>query len=163
MHVERIKYYLKNMTWAIIIIGVVLYIVFRLNKNKKENVKTVVTNYGGMLNKYSELISFLKLGGCKIYRVTEDSVILGTMNMKYFLDIVGDELEIRLKGFVPILGNVSHKWIYPHQFPQEKIIHDIENYMSWQLDNINEICERTDEAGQPQTDEAGQPKGFRYR
>lgn len=122
---------------VILIILIVLgYIIYIVSRDKKSNVQRVVTNYGGMLEKYSELIGYLSQGGCQIDKVKNDTVILGTKSMKWSLDVIGENLEIKMSGFMPMLGNVSHKWIYPHNFSQTRMISDIENYLNWQMNQF---------------------------
>lgn len=119
---------------VILIILVVLgYIVYVVSRDKNSNTQRVITNYGGMLEKYSELISYLSQGGCHIDKVKSGTVILGSKSMKWSLDVIGENIEIRMNGFMPMLGNVSHKWIYPHNFSQTRMIRDIENYINWEM------------------------------
>lgn len=117
----------------IIVLGLIIYTV---SQDKKNNTQNIVTNYGGMLNKYSELVNYFKQNGCKITKVNSNTIILETSSMTWCFDIVGDNLEIRMRGFMPMLGNVSNKWIYPHNFSQTRIIMDIENYATWQMEQV---------------------------
>lgn len=119
------------MIW-IILIAIILLVIFGINKDYKENVTRNVTNYGGMRVKYAELISYLNQGA-KVSKETKDSIRLNSSSMTWYIDLVGDDIEIRMSGYMPLLGNVSHKWIYPHNYSQSKMIQDIENYMDWQL------------------------------
>lgn len=116
-----------------IILIAIGYIIYLVSRDKKSNTERVITNYGGMLEKYSELISYLKQGGCHLVKVNSDTAVLGSKSMNWSLDVIGETLEIRMTGFMPMLGNVSHKWIYPHNFSQTRMIGDIENYINWQL------------------------------
>lgn len=118
---------------VLIILVVLGYIIYLVSRDKKSNTQHVITNYGGMLKKYSELISYLSQGGCHIDKVKSDTVILGSKSMKWSLDVIGEDLEIKMYGFLPMMGNISHKWIYPHNFSQTRMISDIENYLDWQM------------------------------
>ena len=121
---------------AIIIGAFVVFIIYRITKENKEHVNRVVTSKGGMLEKYSVLINFFKESGCHVQKVTRDSVSLKSSSSIWYLDVVGDNLEIRINTIVPVLGNLKHKWTYPHYFSQEKMIADIENYLSWYLEQL---------------------------
>lgn len=94
-----------------------------------------------MHNKYAELVNYLKNGGLRITKETKDCIVLNSSSMVWTLDIVGDNLEIRMKGYMPMFGNVSHKWIYQHNYPQSKIILDIENFLDWQLGQFSQTLE----------------------
>lgn len=122
------------MFWIILIV-IIIAVILIVNKDRNASTKLNVTNYGGMRVKYAELINYLKQGA-EIDRETKDSLRLSSSSMVWNLDVVGDNIEIRMNGFVPVLGNVSHKWAYPHNFSQTKIIQDIDNYISWQLEKF---------------------------
>lgn len=115
------------------LIAIIIVVVLVINKEHNEGVKKNVVNYGGMRVKYAELISYFSQGA-KIDFETKDRLRLSSSSMTWNLDVVGNDIEIRMKGFIPMLGNISHKWIYPHNYSQTKIIQDIENYISWQLE-----------------------------
>lgn len=123
------------MLWIIIIV-VVGYVIYLVNKDHKEHVQTHVSNYGGMLEKYSILIKYLQSGGLRIQKVSTDSVILSSNSMNWTLDYVGNNLEIRMKGYMPLYGNINKKWIFQDGYPQEKMVEEIENYMTWQMDQV---------------------------
>lgn len=122
---------------VIVIIIVVAYILYLINKDNKKHVKQVVTSRGGMLEKYSVLINYFKECGGHIEKITRDSVSLKTSSTIWYLDVVGDNLEIRINAIVPVVGALKHKWTYPHNFSQEKMIADIENYLSWYLEQLS--------------------------
>lgn len=119
------------MFW-IFLIAIIIAVVLVINKEHKEVVKKNVVNYGGMRVKYAELISYLSQGAA-MSKETKDSIALRSSNMAWYLDLVGDEIEIKMTGYMPMLGKVSHKWVYPHDFPQNKMIQDIENYVDWTI------------------------------
>lgn len=125
--------------WWLIGVIVVGLIIYNINKDHKEHVQTHISNYGGMLEKYKVLITYFKSGGLSIQKVTKDSVVLSSKSMMWTLDYVGYDLEVRMKGFMPLLGNVYKKWIFPGGYPQEKMIEEFENYIDWQMNQINKI------------------------
>lgn len=127
--------------WWLIIIAVVGFIIYSINKDHKEHVDTHVTNFGGMENKYSTVINFLKSTGLRMQKHTKESVILSSKSMTWSLDYVGFNLEVRVKGFVPLLGNISKKWIFPDGYPQEKMIEEFENYADWLVGQFDKIVQ----------------------
>lgn len=124
------------MAFAIISIIIVGYMFYRVSRKYRTHVNEVIISKGGMLEKYSILINFFKESGCHIQKITRDSVSLTSSSAIWNLDVVGDNLEIRINTLVPVLGNLKHKWTYPHYFSQEKMIADIENYLSWYLEQL---------------------------
>ena len=112
--------------WWLIIIAVVGLIIYSINKNHKEHVDSHITNFGGMENKYSKVINYLKSSGLQMQNLSKESIILSSKSVNWSLDYVGTNLEVRLKGFMPLLGNISKKWIFPDGYPQEKMIEEFE-------------------------------------
>lgn len=127
--------------WWIIAIAVIGFIVYLVNKDYKENVKTNVTNFGGMMVKYDLVIDYLKASGLALTRLTSDSVELSSKSATWNLDYAGTNLEVRMKAFVPLLGNISKKWTFPDNYPQEKMIEEFNNYADWQVTRIKKMAE----------------------
>lgn len=88
-----------------ILIAIVGYIVYIITKDYNNDVKENVTNFGGMRVKYSTLIDYLISGGLQIQKITKDCVLLSSRTMNCSLDYVGGNIEVRMNGFIPILGN----------------------------------------------------------
>ena len=123
--------------WIIIlIIGVIVYIVYRIHKNYIEHVQTTIGNYGGMLNKYAKLMEYLKTGGFSIQKVTKDSILLSSNSMTLTMDVCGDNLEIKMNGCMPLIGHYNKTWKYPHNYSQEIMICEIETYLDWQIEQL---------------------------
>lgn len=127
--------------WWIIGIVIVGYIIYNINKDYKEHVKTHISNFGGMLKKYDLVISYLKSSGLSVQKITRSSVILSSRNMTCTLDYVGDNLEIRMNGFMPMMGKFNHKWIFPDGYPQEKMIEEFENYLNWKIERLKNAAQ----------------------
>lgn len=127
--------------WWIIIIAVIGFIIYKVNKEHKEHVETHITNFGGMMGKYGKVINYLKSGGLTIQKTTKESVVLASQSMTWTLDYVGENLEVRMKGYMPMLGNIQKKWIFPDGYPQEKIVEEFENYMDWQMKQLQKIAQ----------------------
>ena len=112
-----------------------------MSKEHKEDVHNHVSNFGGMTGKYGLVIDYLKSGGATIQKITMDSVVLASKSMIWTLDYVADNLEVRMKGYVPLLGNIHKKWVFPEHYPQEKMIEEFENYLSWQMEQFKKSVE----------------------
>lgn len=123
--------------WIIIII-VVLIVIFNINKNYKESVKTNVTNYRGMLVKYSKLVDYFTNESMSIQKVTNTSIRLASRHIEIYIDCINGDTEIRLRGLTPITKDVNKKWVFPNGYPQEKMQLDLENYFEWQLTKAEE-------------------------
>lgn len=123
--------------WWIFGIVTVGFIIYLINKDSKEEVQTKVTNQGGMLQKYNILVNHFVNGlPAKITKVTKDSVVITASATEVYLDYVGGNLEVELRGVAPVIGKYSKKWKYPSGYSQEKIIEEIENYTSWLLEKV---------------------------
>lgn len=125
----------------IIVIGViVLIIIYLINKDYKADLDKNVTNQGGMQTKYKTLIAFFVTNAsAKVTKLTNNHVEITSNSMKFFIDYVGGNTELEVKGFMPILGNYSNKWKFQAGYPQEKMIEEIENYFDWQLNKVKDL------------------------
>lgn len=126
--------------WWLFIIGIVVFVIYRISKEHNEHVESHITSKGGMLEKYKILIQFIEGSGTRIEKVSKETVILSSRTTKWYLDYVGCNLEIRMHAFLPILGNVKKKWIFNDGYPQEKMIEELENYCDWQLKKLARIA-----------------------
>jgi len=127
--------------WIIFVIVIVGYIIYQISKDYNRNVKTGVTQFGGMLNKYKTVIDFfVESLPAKITKVTNDKVVLTASTTTVYFDYVGHNLEIEVRGFAPLIGNYSKKWKYPDGYPQETMIKEIENYYDWQMQNFTNLA-----------------------
>ena len=127
--------------WWIIVIAVVGLIILNINKDHKEHVNTHVSNFGGMIGKYGIVINHLKSSGLSIQKTTKDSVILSSQSATWTLDYVGNNLEVKMKGYIPLLGNINKKLSFPDGYPQEKMIEEFENYFSWQIEQLKKMSQ----------------------
>lgn len=127
--------------WWIISIAVISLIIYNMNKDYKEHVDSHVTKFGGMKGKYNMVIEYLKSSGLQVQKMTKDSIILTTNSATWTLDYVGCNLEVRMEGYMPILGNISKKWIFPNGYPQEKMIEEFNNYAEWQIEELKKAAE----------------------
>ena len=128
------------MWWLIgsIVIGLIIY---SINNTHRKDVKTHISNKGGMLGKYSIVIKYLKSSGLQVYKITKDSIILTSHSSTWTLDYVGNNLEVRIKTSVHLLGDINKKWIFSDEYPQEKMIEEFENYFDWQMKQLKKVAE----------------------
>ena len=110
--------------WIIAVLVVIGFIVYKITSENNSNVKENVTKYGGMLKKY------------------EDSVILAGRGATWSLDYVGNTLEVRFKGEVPLLGFQKQLWTFPDGFPQNNMIATIEEFIKGQIQQQDQIRDR---------------------
>lgn len=128
------------MLWIIIIV-IVGYIVYSINKDYNKNVKNNISNKERMLVKYKQIIDYLLSGGLSLQKVGKDSVIMSSKSMRWTLDYVEQNLEVRMNGVMPMLGIVDKKWIFPDGYPQEKMIEEIENFITWKLGKLKDVAQ----------------------
>lgn len=123
--------------WWILGIVVIGYVIYLISKDHKEEVKTNVINQGGMQQKYKVLIDhFVDNLPARVTKLTNDSVVISASAMTVYLDYVGGNLEVELRGVAPVIGNYSKRWKYPSGYPQGKMIEEIENYTGWLLERV---------------------------
>lgn len=127
--------------WWIIGIAVIGLIIYNINKEHKEHVNSHVTNFGGMQGKYSMVIEYLKSTGLQVQKMTKDSTILTSKSANWTLDYVGFNLEVKMKGYMPFLGNIKKEWIFPDGYPQEKMIEEFNNYAEWQIEQLQKVAQ----------------------
>lgn len=129
------------MVWLIIII-IVIFVIYLATKDHNEVIKTNVTNYGGMKEKYKILVEYLtQHPSSKISQLTKDSIIITSSTFTSTIDYISNSTEINLEGLFPIIGRFSKRWKYPEGYPQEKIIEEIENYLDWKMDEFKKLTE----------------------
>ena len=93
-----------------------------------------------MINKYKLLIDYLtSYPSSKIIKLKHDGLIISAPNMTFSIDYIGYNTEIELMAFLPLVGKFSKKWKYPDDFPQDKIIQEIENFISWELSKVQNM------------------------
>lgn len=121
------------MWWIIVIVAIVILVMHNVKKDYNSNVKEHITNQGGMLTKYQILIDYLRSSGMSVQEIGKDYIVLSSKNMTWHLNQIGMEIEIRVKGFIPTLGNIENSWKYSEDYPQQKMVEEIENYLTWQM------------------------------
>lgn len=126
--------------WIILITVIVVYVIYLITKDYKEEVRINVTNQGGMQEKYRVLLGYLTdHPNSRIVRLTKDHVSVSSPIMTFFIDYVGGYTEVEVKGIMPTRGNFSRKWKFPRGYSQENMIQEIESYFDWMSDSLSKI------------------------
>ncbi len=115
-----------------IIVAIVVFTIYLITKEYNEDVRTNVTNYGGMQHKYDLIISKLQ-EGCKRQRITRDSAEFVHGNMTWRLDYISKSLEIRADGWLPPGKTIKKKWVFPHDMSQEEILKELESWAVYEF------------------------------
>ncbi len=126
------------MIW-IIVVAVIIFTIYLITKDHNEDLQTNVINQGGMMKKYRVIIDYyVNVLSAKVTHVNATSIVISTSDLAIYLDYVGGNLEVLLKGVAPTIGKYSKRWKYPEGYPQKEIIKDIQTYCQWQLNKIVE-------------------------
>ncbi|MBR6926929.1 MAG: hypothetical protein IKH52_06990 [Bacteroidaceae bacterium] len=115
-----------------IIVAIVVFTIYLITKEYNEDVRTNVTNYGGMQHKYDLIISKLQ-EGCKRQRITRDSAEFVHGNMTWRLDYISKSLEIRADGWLPPGKTIKKKWVFPHDMSQGEILKELESWAVYEF------------------------------
>lgn len=123
------------MWWIILVIGIAVYVIYLVNKDYKADIQSNVIESGGMQSKYKELITYFMRSSpsCKITILTNSHVAISDVNMKIWIDYVGGNTEIQVFGYHLIIGKYKNKWKFQKDYPQTKMILEIESYFDWLL------------------------------
>jgi len=129
--------------WWFIGIAIVGYIICMMVRDRNEDVRAHITNYGGMQTKYRLLIEyFTQHPSARITKLTSDNVTITSSNMTVWIDYVGGNVEISMKTVMPLLGNISKKWKYPSSYSQELIIQEFENFLDWNMQHMTRVASK---------------------
>ena len=128
------------MIW-ILIVAVVLWLFFKFTKEQNKHIASHVTNYGGMEQKYDLLLEFLKGAGMQITKRGKNNIELKSNNVNCLIYYIGTNLEVLLVSNMPQLGCQKKKWVFPDGYPQEKMIEEIDNYATWQVEQMLKASE----------------------
>jgi hypothetical protein len=124
------------MFWIIFILCIVGYIIYSFTKDRDQMLQRQVDMQGGMAKKYEYIIEYMtNEPSAKVIKVTRDHIHIraeGNGSATNFLITESfNSVEIEWVGQMAALGTHRHKWTFAHNFPQEKMIAQIEEYMEW--------------------------------
>lgn len=131
--------------WILFIAIVIGCLVFSSIHDHNKDVKTNVTDHGGMLVKYKVLIDYLTSSKATIRKVTKNTVVITGGSSVWLLNYIDNNLYVELNGFMPIYGKINKRWTFPSNCPQESMIQAIENYLTWQLNKFTEMTAKYNE------------------
>lgn len=89
-----------------------------------------------MAKKYEFLISKLtEEPSAKVVKVTRDQIHIQAQGQStatnFIITETFNKTEIEWIGQMGMLGNHKHKWTYAHNYPQQKMLDEIGEYMEW--------------------------------
>ena len=124
------------MFWILLIIGIIVYILYSFSNSRNQMLQRQVDMHGGMAKKYAYLIETL----------TSDPSINVVKATRYHIHIRGtgqatatnflitesfNTVIIEWIGQMALMGTHKHKWTFPHNYPQEKMAKEIQEYLVW--------------------------------
>ncbi len=124
------------MIWAILILIIVIYIIYNFTKDRDHMLERQVDMQGGMAKKYEYLIEHMTNDpSSKVVKVTRDHIHIRATGQatatNFFITENFNSVEIEWVGQMAMLGTHKHKWSFANNYPQEKMLHEIEEYMEW--------------------------------
>jgi hypothetical protein len=124
------------MGWLIFIAGIVGFIIYNFMRDKDQMLKHQVDMRGGMAKKYEFLISKLTEDTtAKVVKVTRDHIHIRAVGnstaTNFFITENFSKTEIEWIGQLGMLGKHKHRWTFPHNYPQEKMLNEIGEYLEW--------------------------------
>ena len=128
------------MLW-IIVIGIIGYIAYSFLKDRDSTLKRQVDMQGGMAKKYEYLIGKMTDDpSMKVVKVTRDHInIRGTSTTSttnFLITESFNSVVIEWIGQLSIYGTHNKKWTFVHNYPQEKMLQEIETFLKWKSKEI---------------------------
>lgn len=126
----------------IIIIGVIIFIIYKVVSFGNTETEQKVTSQGGMQVKYKVLIDyFMASSTSRITKLTKDTVVISSTTTTFSISFIGGQTEIVMSAFLPLLGQISNKWRHPDHYPQKEIIEEIEMYISKKMEDYKKLAD----------------------
>jgi len=126
----------------IIIIGVIVFIGYKVISFGNNETEQKVTSQGGMQVKYKVLIDyFLASSSSRITKLTRDTVVISSTTTTFTISFIGGQTEIIMNAFLPLVGQMSNKWRYPDHHPQNKIIEEIESFVDKKMKEYQRLID----------------------
>jgi hypothetical protein len=129
------------MIWTTLIVGIVGYIIYNFFQDRDQMLQRQVDMNGGMAKKYEYLTERLASEPkAKVVKVTRDHIHIRSTGQStatdFFITENFNSVEIEWIGQLSLLGTHKHKWTFVHNYPQEKMLNEIEEYMEWKSKQI---------------------------
>lgn len=125
------------MIWLLIVV-ILGYIIYSFLKDRDVALKAQVDSYGGIKNKYSDLVNWLTSDpNSRIIKITRDSIeitaVFPTTKTTFFIQENFNTVEIYWEAYLgAFFGNHKLNWKFDHNENQlviiEKISKDIQSY-----------------------------------
>ncbi|WP_431136939.1 hypothetical protein [Psychroserpens mesophilus] len=129
------------MIWILLIIGIIGFVLYNFFRDKDQMLKRQVDMQGGMAKKYEFLVGKLtQEPSAKVVKVTRDQIHIRaegqTTATNFIITETFNKTEIEWIGQMAMLGKHNHKWTYPHNYPQQKMLDEIGEYMEWKSNQM---------------------------
>jgi hypothetical protein len=129
------------MIWILLIIGIIGFVLYSFFRDKDQMLKRQVDMQGGMAKKYEFLVGKLtQEPSAKVVKVTRDQIHIRaegqTTATNFIITETFNKTEIEWVGQMAMLGKHNHKWTYPHNYPQQKMLDEIGEYMEWKSNQM---------------------------
>lgn len=126
--------------WWIIVIGIIVFIIYRLTKEHDEYVDKHITSFGGMRVKYKPLIDYLiEPQGARIVKEANEYIVISSSCWTVNINYSAGDLIISLKGSMPLIGQFSISSIILSCGYPEGYVHFLENYMTWLMEEYQRL------------------------
>jgi hypothetical protein len=129
------------MIWIILIIGIIGFILYSFYKDRDQMLQRQVDMQGGMAQKYEYLIDCMTSDNvARVIKVERDHIHIRatgqTTATNFLITESFNSVIIEWIGQMGMLGTHKHKWTFPHNYPQEKMMKEIEEYMLWKSNQM---------------------------
>lgn len=129
------------MFWIFFALIIVVYIIHNFLKDRDTMLQKQVDMHGGMSEKYGYLIKNLTIEpSAKVIKVTRSQVHIKAAGQSaitnYLIMENFNTVDIEWIGQTAVLGTHKHRWSFPHNYPQDKMLQEIGEYMQWKYEQI---------------------------
>ena len=129
------------MTWVIIIIAIVGYYIFSFSRDRNKMLERQVDIKGGMAIKYEYLINRLtNYPSSRVIKLTRDHIHIRATEQHtsedFLITEVYNSVVIEWVAQLAMMGTHKNKWTFPHNYPQEKMYSEIEEFIEWKTKQI---------------------------
>jgi hypothetical protein len=124
------------MVWFFIILAIVVLIIYNFISDRDKMLKNQVDYQGGMAKKYEYLIDKLTGdGGGRVLKVTRDHIHICNQDLNtatnFFINESFNSVEVEWVANLGPLGTHKHKWSFANNYPQDKMMSEMEQFMEW--------------------------------
>lgn len=123
------------MVLVFFIVVIILYVVFRFFSDKEKMLSVQVDQYGGISEKYKQLVECFKRDfGTKVIKVTRESIHLRSLGSTTSVDFIIIEnfnrTEIEWQARLGLVGNYKNSWTFNSSTSQSQMYKEIVDKMT---------------------------------